>query len=477
MRVSQSLQSATPDAPRAIVFGKDGKFTLTFNGNPGQAGFNSIEMMQFLETTPTTGRFELQEIEFSENGTEPARISPLNPPKCSRCHGTDPKPLWEEYDRWPGAYGEEDDALIDFDDTSRFPTTADGDNKLVARHRQHLREFRNFLASRSAHPRYRWLRFPQDTDSPVAPYIPTIRSGSDPLRPNLRLTKLFSELNARRIVRKLTESGDQCFKVAGPVAVALFLDCDSIDATRPSVKSLQLLLRDAESEMRQTQPPAIQPALFSIRNPSMFKDGRIYILQLMGVSDFDWTPARLKRQWQYFQGFKDTSDDILSAMWPELKARGFELEPYEKIRAELYPSYYSYSPKIPSGHPTNNYANHDGMSQPTITARESACKQLTRNFETTNAIQLTVACTVKTPTNDLTVPAVIKMCMSCHDGNSLAPKLPLDNPTVFSADAAFRGKLLSRLNASDPELRMPPDRPLSPTEWRDLTRFLLPNTP
>jgi hypothetical protein len=65
-------------------------------------------------------------------------------------------------------------------------------------------------------------------------------------------------------------------------------------------------------------------------------------MQTMGLSDFDWSPARQRRQWEYFQGFTDISDDIMAAVWPQFAAIGLKLGLYEKLRAEMKPDYYSY---------------------------------------------------------------------------------------------------------------------------------------
>jgi hypothetical protein len=51
MKESQSTQGASPNSPRAIVFGKDSKLVMTFNGDPTQAGYDIIEVMAFNETT------------------------------------------------------------------------------------------------------------------------------------------------------------------------------------------------------------------------------------------------------------------------------------------------------------------------------------------------------------------------------------------------------------------------------------------
>src|SRR2546422_10811492 len=48
---SRSLQGASFDSPRAIVFGPDARFIVTFNGSPAQRGFRVVETMEFDDET------------------------------------------------------------------------------------------------------------------------------------------------------------------------------------------------------------------------------------------------------------------------------------------------------------------------------------------------------------------------------------------------------------------------------------------
>lgn len=463
MRKSQSLQDATPAAPRAIVYGKDARFILTFNGSPNQAGFNHIEMMQFVDTAGGGGKFELREIAFDPAKRKRPVISEINPAKCARCHGTDPKPLWEDYDRWPGAYGEDDDALIDFDDPSRYPTSLDGDNAIVARHRQHLKEFRSFMVNRVQHPRYKWLIIPEGAGSPVAPYIPSGRSGKSPLRPNLNLTALFSELNGKRVARKFADYGEACFAKGAPLAAALLLECDAVDSQRVLMKSITEQLLNDQRQYASSRPVALEPVIWSLRNPSFYNDGRVSLLEIMGFSYFDWTPARQKRQWQYFQGFKDTSDDILAALWPALQAKtGLVLPSYSMIRTELNPQYYQSI--------GGDYDDTGRVSKQSQTAREQACTSLGNRLQDFDVNTLRQSCQ-SADQGPASVPAAIAMCMSCHDGGSDAPALPLDDAMAVRANSNFLTLVFERLNAEDRDQRMPPTRPITADEYQQLVRF------
>src|SRR5256885_17060270 len=47
---SRSLQGASPENPRVILFGPDARFIVTFNGSPAQRGFRSEEHTSELQS-------------------------------------------------------------------------------------------------------------------------------------------------------------------------------------------------------------------------------------------------------------------------------------------------------------------------------------------------------------------------------------------------------------------------------------------
>jgi hypothetical protein len=178
---SRSLQAADARNPRAILFGKDASLVLAFNGDGAQRGFDDLEVIQY---RPASRSFEMRRIQFPSprNGFDKVQFSAANPPLCLGCHGRDPRPNWERYPVWPGAYGSEDDELTPGEEAS----------------------YRAFRKQQPAHPRYRELhaRGPQD-DPELNPYR---RSLLDRMfRPNLKLTKLVARLNAFRLARLLEQ--------------------------------------------------------------------------------------------------------------------------------------------------------------------------------------------------------------------------------------------------------------------------------
>lgn len=110
---SNSMQGASHDFPRAIVFGPTAKFIMTFNGQKSQEGFDRIETVQFNEDKKT---FEFRDISFQQNGSQhkPFRISEIGGDRfgteraCLQCHQSS-QPIWNAYFMWPGIYGGFDD--------------------------------------------------------------------------------------------------------------------------------------------------------------------------------------------------------------------------------------------------------------------------------------------------------------------------------------------------------------------------------
>jgi hypothetical protein len=183
---SRSLQSASFENPRAILYGNDAQFIVTFNGHARQRGFDAVEVAEFKADTQS---FELREIRFSPEPGAAVEYSAPNPPQCLACHGASVRTLWDSAPLWPGAYGE------------RYLQPLSAPEKAgMAR----------FLAQQPTHPRYRALlgaaRFGlQDL------YVPGAHSrydGNDEEPPNASFSRLLANLNAHRIVAQLSAQPD-----------------------------------------------------------------------------------------------------------------------------------------------------------------------------------------------------------------------------------------------------------------------------
>ncbi len=179
---SRSLQSASFVSPRAILYGNDAAFIVTFNGDLAARGYRSVETMEF---DAQANRFVLREVTFAADGAAAGRtISEPNPARCVACHGAPARPIWDTPPSWPGIYGERYGAGLSRAEKAGIDA---------------------FLAQQPAHPRYRYLgaaaRFAER-----ATYVTSGRAlynGATVEPPNAELTTRLSVLNARSILSEL----------------------------------------------------------------------------------------------------------------------------------------------------------------------------------------------------------------------------------------------------------------------------------
>lgn len=95
MYATQGLASSDAEHPRAILYGKDGRFTVAF-GDAHRPGNDTLEFYAFNDHDK---QFEFYEVTFPDK-----QISAPNPPQCAGCHGAPAKPIWNTWSLWPGAY-------------------------------------------------------------------------------------------------------------------------------------------------------------------------------------------------------------------------------------------------------------------------------------------------------------------------------------------------------------------------------------
>lgn len=180
---SRSLQDASDDSPRVILYGSDARLIVTFNGNPSQRGFNVLETMEFDDDT---GQFRLREIEFPARSSDSAavRISEPNPSRCQRCHGAPARPVWETLPLWPGAYGERYHKSLSTEEQSGLG---------------------RFLARQPTDPRYRSLLAAQRFADPETfrPSTQSSYAGTPPEPPNAALSTLLEPLVSQSIAVEL----------------------------------------------------------------------------------------------------------------------------------------------------------------------------------------------------------------------------------------------------------------------------------
>jgi len=224
---SKQHHGVGPLNPRIIRSNADGSITMSYVCDPSSQDYGKVEMMHFDQEEE---RFKFATLNFKSGQDETittdqeARYSHLsndpqshldkrrvnkNPKACLKCHSSnpealdpDPRPLWEEYQIWDGAYGSQDDLVEDFageakkdyEDIIALKKKMKGNPCFDALPDYELtpptpKDFGEFDYDRT------WL----------FPYSSSIKSPSYDVRPNLRLTDTLPRFAARRLGRKFFE--------------------------------------------------------------------------------------------------------------------------------------------------------------------------------------------------------------------------------------------------------------------------------
>lgn len=204
--------SISPLHPRAILFSKDARTVLTFTSDPQKPGYDIVETMSFDDSK---AKFTLEA--FVLSAAKGRGVRPTSQQlDCARCHGADPRPIFDSYPLWPGFYGSIQDT---------FPQ-----NSSVGR--RELRDYQAFLKGDARHGIFKSLLFSDRT--PVPPYLDPKLFHPDQLTgelnlfgflPNTRLGMALTELNRHRLWRKLSAS--PYYASRSRQWLALLLDCDA----------------------------------------------------------------------------------------------------------------------------------------------------------------------------------------------------------------------------------------------------------
>jgi hypothetical protein len=220
----------TPKAPRVILFADDGRFIVTFIGDPAAPGHDLVETMSFDDNT---ARFHLAAYVLPAAHRAGWAPSPAAA-NCGGCHGADPRPIYDSYPLWPGFYG----SVLDTFFRDRIG-------------RAELRKYRAFLAGPAKSGVYTALLF--QPGSSTSPYLDPkkVRHGAVevnpkafPFLPNTRLGMALTELNRQRIYRKLAAAPG--FAAHESDILAELLECPG--AQRPGAKAERAVAAALEAE-------------------------------------------------------------------------------------------------------------------------------------------------------------------------------------------------------------------------------------
>lgn len=217
---SQSLQGASYQNPRAVVFGPDASLVMTFNGDPSQKGYNNLEILHWDKTSK---QLELREVTFDKDGVSKPIYSEANPQKCMQCHSASPKPsgyvkpVMSDYAIWNGFYGSRDDSIFVLpDNTEQTNSLSPTEVNIVKKETSEFLSFKQRVLSDPS-SRYYDLLTSNDSSSPYYPY--RYNGNGDYVitkfdnAPNTRLTSLlYTRQTNQFAVRILTSKLYTYFK-------------------------------------------------------------------------------------------------------------------------------------------------------------------------------------------------------------------------------------------------------------------------
>ena len=417
---SRSLQGASLENPRVILYGPDARFIVTFNGSPAQRGFRVVETMEF---DAATKEFRLRELLFPERagGVDKVVVSEADPQRCARCHGAPARPVWDTFPLWPGAYGE------------RYR------NNLSARERAGLSAF---LAQQPTHPRYRQLLGANRFADPQ-----TFRSnalgqyaGIPQEPPNAELAVYLSRLQAQSIARQLVQQpAFDAYRYAlvglADNACGRLADFYSDSLWHSRRQDFERFARNtALANARQAQLKAARAAITgggALAPQSTTSDNALVQLRFvaesaLGVATQNWTLA-------LEQGTYDFTLPPLPAQ-PLRETLVAEVARRDAVIQDL--SRYSTSS---DGDRFCSYLKR--RSRATLTASSDGAPgvvPLNPTAPLSRAAVAPVAGAMNAPAAAIMAPpAALQLCVSCHE-TGVAPLLPFSDPTQLTQQLRVR---------------------------------------
>lgn len=332
------------DRPRVILFTEDGSFVVTFVTTGPER--DVVETMAF---DGERAAFSLRARALPaarRAGIDAAALER----ECARCHGEDARPVFDAYPLWPGFYGSVQDTFPD---------------ELPAARKERARYLR-FLRRSANRPPYRDLSWVQG--SPVSPYTdprrfhPAAIHADEELlayQPNTRLGMALTELNRKRIARRVMASPR--FAQAGPRLVAGLLGCeDGPAAELPGEAALReaVAAEDGERLARLgiARPDRVAPRYRMQELGATRSLARIDRLsQQAGAPRSDWSMALEPGALAFYDGILPVddaaaehflADDLLAELLPPLLRERPALAPLVRVRPAFPSMGYPFGNKL-----------------------------------------------------------------------------------------------------------------------------------
>lgn len=232
------LDRVSLETPRIILFNEDASLIMAITKYPGQetiaAGEDSIEV---IELSSQTHKFEMKDLVFDGTQSPFARSIETNPALCLTCHGANPRPVFNDYNSWPGFFGSFSTRGYAIKGTTEYAA---------------LQKFMNGLPQL---PRYRDLDFGGYAEDQIG--IRTTSRGMGELADQLKFSinlifgaKLEGQM-WRRLGAKLV--ADPNFRAIAPLFYMMGEESNRCGTARVRVRSVRdMLLTNSTQPERQT---------------------------------------------------------------------------------------------------------------------------------------------------------------------------------------------------------------------------------
>jgi len=469
---SRSLQGASIDNPRVILFGPDGRFILTFNGSPDQPGFSSVETMEFDGYTKT---FRLRELQFPDpgRGGTPIVLSEPNPTRCTRCHGSPAQPVWDTMPLWPGAYGERYRAALSPEERAGLSA---------------------FLAKQPTHPRYRYLLDAQRLSDPgvFRATAPSVYSGRVAEPPNAELAADLARLQSQAIARQLAAQPlfpAYQYALLGAVDSGCGPLADFYPAAlwRGEHHAFERFVTETEvANARQAQLKGARGhgggarmAPVSVSTVNAWVPLRFVAEMALGIPTRAWTLA-LESGTYDFTAPPLPTQPLRDALLAEMSARDpmmFDLVSYASAWGAARYCAYLQRRSIAALSARQNTAQVMAASPHAAAAGGGGQGASLHTADVALPVPVEAAATLS-PMAALVRPAALQMCVNCHETGT-APSLPFSDPARLTHELQARpaahgvllDEILFRLSAAAGPRRMPLGTNLPDEERRALERY------
>ena len=461
---SRSLQGASFERPRVILFGSDAQFIIAFSGDPGQPGFNLLETMEF---DARSGKFLLREMEFPQRPNDQGSVAYTvpNASRCQRCHGTPARPIWDSHPLWPGAYGERYNASLSTEERTGIAL---------------------FLDKQRADARYKTLlgasRFADEET--FRPSARSRYSGTQQESPNATLSHLLEPLLSQSIMSELTANAAfDAHKYA--LLGASEGHCGRLDEFYPADRGIEIqgALRQFAGEterrnreeivskkLRLTASNQGAVAMAGTRVTTTLTNLRFVAENGMGVSTNNWTVAMEKGTYD-FTSTLSTQGSLRDVLLAEVARHDGRIRAYSDYATSTDGDRYcNYLKRHSRAALSRNPSNSELADAAANGAREAPHAELQTDAGRPSDSKPAQA--------EIATLAVLKLCVDCHS-STIAPNIPFADAVQLkyaltnrpSAHGRLIDEIRYRLGAAAGSKRMPLGVNLSDLDRVALERY------